>query len=107
VHSVIERIGDPASAAALSAERMVVLRLGGGCQMPIGAYAMVSNSELSIVAVVVSTDGRRSVRADASGPVSDAEAIGARAAARLLAQGAGAILAEVESARGAVEGLQP
>lgn len=107
VQGVVERIGDPASAAALSAERMVVLRLGGGCQMPIGAYASVSDGELSLVAVVVSTDGRRTVRAEASGPVSEAEAIGARAAAGLLAQGAGSILAEVESARGAVEGLQP
>jgi hydroxymethylbilane synthase len=107
VRGVVERIDDPASAAALAAERMVVRRLGGGCQMPIGAYAMVSNAELSLVTIVLSSDGRRAVRAEASGPMSDAEAIGARAAARLLAQGAGEILAEVDTVRGAVEGLQP
>jgi hydroxymethylbilane synthase len=103
----LERINDPASAAALAAERMVVLRLGGGCQMPIGAYATVSKSELSLGAMVISLDGARTVRAEASGAVAEPEAVGARAAMRLLAQGAAEILAEAEGARGAVEGLQP
>jgi hydroxymethylbilane synthase len=103
----LERINDPASAAALAAERMVVLRLGGGCQMPIGAYATVSKSELSLGAMVISLDGARTVRADASGAVTEPEAVGTRAAMRLLAQGAAEILAEVEGVRGAVEGLQP
>lgn len=103
----LEPINDPAAAAALAAERMVVLRLGGGCQMPIGAYATVSKNELSVGAMVISLDGARTVRAEASGAVTEPEAVGTRAAMRLLAQGAAEILAEVEGARGAVEGLQP
>jgi hydroxymethylbilane synthase len=107
IRAALEGISDPAAAAALTAERMVVLRLGGGCQMPLGAYATVSNTELSLAAVVLSLDGARSVRAEASGPVSDAETVGTRVAMRLLAQGAAEILAEIDDARGAVEGIQP
>ncbi|MGH9257170.1 MAG: hydroxymethylbilane synthase [Vicinamibacterales bacterium] len=107
VRRVVESVNDSVAAAALAAEWMVVRRLGGGCQMPIGAYASVSNAELSLTATVISIDGERAVRAEASGAPSQAEAIGAQAATRLLAQGAAEILAEANSARGAVEGLQP
>ena len=107
IRAALERITDPASAAALAAERMVVLRLGGGCQMPLGAYATVSNTELSLAAVVLSLDGARTIRAEASGAVSEAEAVGTRVAMRLLAQGAAELLAEIDDARGAVEGIQP
>src|SRR5688500_2974538 len=48
VGPLVARIEDPAAAAALRAERAVVTRLGGGCQMPIGAYAAVSNGTLTL-----------------------------------------------------------
>ena len=105
--AVLGRIDDPVTAAALRAERAVVTRLGGGCQMPLGAYASISGSRLALVAVVMSLDGNRSVRAEAEGPTSDAEEIGVRAAVRLLDQGAAEILADADRARAAVEGLQP
>ena len=107
VRALVEQIDDRVSAAALAAERTVVTRLGGGCQMPIGAYAAASADGLSLRAIVVSLDGERAVRAEASGALEEAEGIGARAAERLLADGAAAILAEVDRARAAVEGLQP
>jgi hydroxymethylbilane synthase len=107
VRTMVERLNDRAAAAALTAERMVVRHLGGGCQMPIGAYALVSNNQLSLATIVVSTDGERAVRAEGTGSIADAKMIGSRTAIRLLAQGAAEILAEGESARAAVEGLQP
>ena len=107
VRGIVERINDPVSAAALAAERMVVLRLGGGCQMPIGACATPTDAGLTLTTVVLSLDGIRVARADATGAMTEAEAIGARAAERLLEQGAGEILAEVERTRAVVEGLQP
>ena len=39
IHDLVAGIQDEDSAAALTAERALVMRLGGGCQMPIGAYA--------------------------------------------------------------------
>jgi len=107
VRAAVSRIDDRSAAAALLAERAVVRRLGGGCQMPIGAYAAGANGTLALSAVVISLDGARAVRAEATGRRDEAETLGITAAARPLAQGAGEILAEVERAQGAVEGIQP
>jgi hydroxymethylbilane synthase len=101
------RIDEPAAAAALRAERAVVARLGGGCQMPIGAHADVSSGALRLTAVVVSPDGVRAARAAASGSVDQPEAIGGDVAEQLLRDGAGEILADIQRTQAAVEGIQP
>jgi hydroxymethylbilane synthase len=105
--SVVKTINDPAAAAALTAERAVVTRLGGGCQMPIGAYAAESGGALVLTAIVISVNGSKTARAEAEGPVADAALLGNRVAGELLARGAGEILAEVDRTRATVEGLQP
>src|SRR5579871_2427539 len=104
----VSRIEDAAAADALRAERAVVTRLGGGCQTPIGALATLApDGLLELVGAVVSLDGSRAVRAHARGPREDAVALGTSVGDQLLAQGAGDILAEVQRAQGAVEGIQP
>jgi hydroxymethylbilane synthase len=60
-----------------------------------------------MVAIVVAVDGSRAARAETHGPIADAERIGIDAAEQLLARGAADILADVEQAHGAVEGIQP
>ena len=107
ITSVVETINDTAAAAALRAERAVVTRLGGGCQMPIGAYAVLSASGIALTAIVISVDGSRIARAEVRGPAVDAAVLGERAADDLLAGGARDILNEVDHARATVEGLQP
>ncbi len=104
---IVKKIDDPVAAAALTAERAVIIRLGGGCQMPIGAYAIASEHELTLTAIVVSVDGSRTARTETHGLLTEAELVGARAAEQLLADGAADILADVDTARAAVEGLQP
>jgi hydroxymethylbilane synthase len=104
---LLARIDDRSAAVALTAERAVVRRLGGGCQMPIGAYAAVRQSTLDLTAVVISLDGARAVRAEASGSADEALALGAGVAERLLEQGASEILSDVQQTQAAVEGLQP
>jgi hydroxymethylbilane synthase len=105
--SLMSAIDDAAAAAALRAERAVVERLGGGCQMPIGAYAEVSGTTIRVTGVVTSLDGARVVRAEAVAGAADPAAAGIEAAKRLLDGGADAILAEARRAASAVEGLQP
>jgi hydroxymethylbilane synthase len=105
--SLVARIDDENAAHALRAERAVVTRLGGGCQMPIGAFAEISNGALTLSGVVVSADGSRAARAAANGAVGLADAIGVDVAERLLTEGADAILADVQRAHAAVEGIQP
>jgi hydroxymethylbilane synthase len=104
---LVAAIDDAPAAAALTAERAVVERLGGGCQMPIGAHAHVTADRIHIAAVVISLDGERIVRAESTGTTADARAAGIEAAERLLEGGAGAILAEARHAASVVEGLQP
>ena len=107
VKHVVAHIDDPDAAVALRAERVVVTRLGGGCQMPIGVLAEGSSEGLTVQAVVVSPDGRRVVRASATGSPVDAERLGVVVADELLRGGAGDILADVQRAHAAVEGIQP
>ena len=93
---ILSKIHDPIAAAVLTAERTVVTRLGGGCQMPIGAYATASERGLALSAIVVSVDGARTARSETRGLLTEAELVGARAAEQLLARGAADILAGVE-----------
>ncbi len=107
METVVAQIDDPHAAAALRAERAVVTRLGGGCQMPIGALAEIDGAELSVRGVVIAPDGTRVVRGAATGPIADAERLGSSVADQMLRDGAGEILADVQRAHAAVEGIQP
>jgi hydroxymethylbilane synthase len=79
----------------------------GAAGVALEAERAVTGDTLTLTALVVSLDGSRALRTEASGDVVGANAVGHAAAEQLLAQGAGEILAEVERAQGTVEGLQP
>lgn len=83
------------STACALAERAVSRTLGGSCQVPLAAYAQVQDGLIYVQALVAEPDGSRVLRADASGPVDEAEQLGIQAAGKLLAQGAGDILARL------------
>jgi hydroxymethylbilane synthase len=104
VRRVVARIDDPAAAAALNAERALVTALGGGCQTPIGALASpVDGHELELIAVVVSPDGSRAVRGEARGRADHAAELGQQVAAKLVEEGAEAILADARSHQSTVD----
>ena len=107
MQSLLTTIDDFPSRVALDAERAVVTRLGGGCQMPIGAHAVVSDDTIKLSAIVLTLDGSTVIRASAEGSAAAAQRVGASAADQLLAHGAGRILEDVQRAAAAVEGLQP
>jgi len=86
-----------ATHTAVLAERAVLGALGGGCQVPIGAYATVSEGRVQILAIVAAPDGTQLIRANDEGAAADAAAIGARLAADLLERGARQILEAVYS----------
>jgi hydroxymethylbilane synthase len=92
---ICRRLDHAESRAAVSAERAVLARLGGGCQVPIGAHARIVQGTLQIDAVVVSPEGDAIVRLGASGPVSEAESIGSALGEELLAAGGREILEDV------------
>jgi hydroxymethylbilane synthase len=82
---------------AVIAERAVLGALGGGCQVPIGAYATVSEGRIHVMAIVAAPDGTQVIRAEAEGPSAEAAQIGASLAADLLQRGARQILEAVYS----------
>ena len=107
VAGAVASIDDRETRVALDAERAVVTRLGGGCQMPIGAHARITSEGIDLVAVVLSLDGARAIRAESRGPMTQSRAVGTAVADDLRAQGADEILSEVQRAHAAVEGIQP
>lgn len=100
------RAGDQATAALLApldnaeariaatAERAFLARIGGGCQVPLAAYATVEQGEMTLAGVIGSRAGRL-VRGERRGLVADAAALGADLAEALLGEGGQALLAEV------------
>jgi hydroxymethylbilane synthase len=87
----------PDTHTAILAERAVLRALGGGCQVPIGAYATVSQGRVHLLAIVAAPDGTQVIRAQAEGAANEAAKIGARLAADLLQRGARRILEAVYS----------
>jgi len=100
---VMERIGHPETMECVTAERVVMSKLEGGCQVPIGAYARYEDGTLTIDAMVGSVDGTEIVRQQMCGDAGEPEALGEAMVARLLSLGAAEILACVRDAAGADE----
>lgn len=92
VGSVANDLDHAPTHAAVRAERAVLRRLGGGCQVPIAAHCVASNGELTLTGVVADLEGRTVIRASGKGPIGDPDSLGARVAGDLLSQGAHAIL---------------
>lgn len=94
---LLGRISDANAWAEIVAERALLAKLEGGCQVPMGALARVTGDTLTLSAVVCSLDGERTIRTEVRGSVADAHAIGEEAAARLRQAGAEAIIRERKS----------
>ena len=106
---VMEVIGHPETMECVTAERVVMRMLEGGCQVPIGAFARYEDGALVMDALVGWVDGKQIVREQLAGDAGDPQGLGEAMVERLLSLGAGEILAEVRSAadeaQGRVDGL--
>ena len=95
VQSLVATLDHPPTRMAVTAERALLERLEGGCQVPIGAHATVNGETLTLEALIASVNGVRVVRDTIQGPPEKAQALGMELAERLLDQGGGAILDEI------------
>jgi hydroxymethylbilane synthase len=100
---VMERIGHPETMECVTAERVVMRMLEGGCQVPIGAYCRYEDGTLTMDAMVGSVDGTHIIRQQLCGDAGEPEALGDAMVERLLQLGAAAILDEIRGANGADE----
>ena len=86
---------DDETSVRVRAERAFLHRLEGGCQVPIGAFAVVEDDLISLTGLIAAVDGSRMLKETVSGPLADAEQIGNSIAEKLLGMGGAEILAEV------------
>ncbi|MFZ0320293.1 MAG: hydroxymethylbilane synthase [Candidatus Sulfotelmatobacter sp.] len=92
----IKFLNDPAASAATTCERALLNRLGGGCQVPIGAFAEVLKDDrdgrLHLEAIVADPDGSKLLRESRDGDLGDPEALGNAVGETLRRRGGDEIL---------------
>jgi hydroxymethylbilane synthase len=91
--AVLRRLDDADSRATVAAERALLAALEAGCSAPVGAQAELVEGEDGVLEVflrgsVTALDGSDAVRLSATGPIHDADGVGRRLAAELVAEGA-------------------
>lgn len=89
---LLARLDDADTRACVTAERALLAELQGGCQVPLGAWARIESRTLRIDAVVLSPDGRQSLRRDISGRPEEAKSLGRQLGQELLEAGAHRLL---------------
>lgn len=97
VISLLAPLHHPATGVATRAERALLAALEGGCQVPIGALAVSGAGGLTLHGFIGDLSGRRVLRGSWSIDPADPERAGTELAARLLADGAGEILAGIRA----------
>lgn len=95
VRGLVGRLDHGPTRTAIMAERALLERLEGGCQVPIAAHATIKESTLVMDGLIASVDGRRLIRDTIQGPTSEARSLGVQLAEKLLAQGGDKILKEI------------
>jgi hydroxymethylbilane synthase len=90
--AAVTRLDHKFTRLACMAERALLRSLGGGCQLPIAAYAVVRDKRIRLDGLVADTQGERIVRDRVSGGLGEAEELGSRLGEQLLARGARELL---------------
>ncbi|MEZ3501141.1 hydroxymethylbilane synthase [Pantoea sp. KPR_PJ] len=92
---LLQALNHDDTAVCVKAERAMNTRLEGGCQVPIGSFAVLEGDDLWLRGMVGAPDGSIMVRGERRGPRTEAEAMGISLAEELLAKGAREILHDV------------
>lgn len=93
LREILQRISDPATLAAVTAERSLLADLRAGCHAPLGVFSTLSDTDLRLQAVVLSPDGASRITAQAVRPMTDAKELGRVVAAALRDQGGDSLIA--------------
>ena len=92
VKELLGPLNDPETIAEVTAERTVLKSLGGGCQVPVGAYATHVDGELSLIAAVCHPEGIHRIVETATGTPDTAHHLGKIVAEKLQNSGATELL---------------
>jgi hydroxymethylbilane synthase len=88
---LLAALEDEATRKAVTAERAFLSGLGGGCSVPVAAYAKVEGKTILLTGLVISEDGKKAIHVKRTG--TNANLLGYELAQRAVAQGANEILA--------------
>lgn len=88
VLEIVHGLNDPSARACVEAERAFLGRLGGGCRVPIAAFAQMSGKELTLQGAVLSPDGLNRLHGHAAGPPNAPVQLGEQLGDQLRMQGA-------------------
>ena len=97
----LAKLHHPPTAACVAAERAFLAALGGGCQIPVAALALLDGGEILLQGVVSDPEGARLLRVEAVALEERPEDAGAEAARKAIALGAWEILAAIRGPAGA------
>ncbi len=97
--AVLGTIHDKDTAAAVQAERALLSQLGGGCHLPLGAYASVEGDVLTLSGLLALESGTQAFKATATGGAQDPHGVAMEVHRQLMEQGAFAVLTPPEGAR--------
>ena len=95
MQDVLRIIEHTSTRLAVTAERAFLERLGGGCQLPMGAYAREEGEILYLTIFLSSTDGKKAFRAKIDGLTMDPLQLAADAYLAVVERGGGPLL-EIE-----------
>lgn len=92
IQSLISPLNHTESALCVTAERAMCRHLGGGCHVPVAAYATIEKNKILLRGLVARPDGALLLRSEHNGEMNLPEKLGIRVAKDLVQQGAEAIL---------------
>ncbi|MFT5814045.1 MAG: hydroxymethylbilane synthase [Psychroserpens sp.] len=95
IKALLAPLGCEETRLRVLAERAMNRALEGGCQVPIGSYAVLNNQEIYLRGLVGSVDGSEILTSEIRGHINQAAQLGNQLAEQLLAKGAGKILRQV------------
>ena len=90
--SLLNEIQHQSTQIALIAERAFLNALGGGCKVPVAAYASIEGDAVNLISVASDHEGTRLYKVQSTDSISDPVEAGLNIARKLLDSGAGAIL---------------
>lgn len=93
-NAAVRKLEDENTRIACLAERAFLRSLGGGCQFPIAAYAVVEQQQVHIRGLVASPDGSRIIRDDLNGSAKHPDELGDALAQKFREDGADSLLQE-------------
>lgn len=95
VNGLLEKVNDAHTALEIKAERSFLIRLEGGCQVPLACLARLKGDSLTVTGLVADLTGSPVIQKTLTGPAATAEKLGLDLAEDILSRGGSEILAEV------------